>query len=1343
MIFTKIVLSVFAVVKVSSAEPLSSEHEKVYREGVKSYTEESNDYLRTLQETQDELVAWRQKIIHSRFVDKLLSVEKVLSKSNSEVIGEIEGYVKRNGPDSLDDTLLMRMAQLHYDRANFDFNKKMEGYERLLSEYQRGSRKNLPDLPVPQYAKTIFYSQKLIKRFPDSPLNDWARYLLGYCLFDQGDFEKAALIYAKLVRLYPYSTLAPEVRWRLGEYYFDDMKYRRALRQYRAIVKTKNPFSKKAKYKLGATQYVLKNYKKASTIFVELMRDMELELGSADPEVQTLYDEAVDYLAHLRASGQRTRLTDSEDGLISERLAQAYRRIQREADSRNAYLDYVKRRSTGMFSPRYMDQVISSFESDDKNKKAQSVRDRFARALGPESIYWKRQKDVSALIEAQDLYEKNLLASADYYGAKARKTKKQKDFLRAANYYKRFITEFSVSPLKARASYELADLYFTFKRYKLAKMAFTDVVNDPSAGGLQTEAAYGRLLAHSKVIGFDLKGKGAKPLFTKDGRLSEPTPLNKVEKSFVGEVGRYLKVVTKGARRQKVLYRAASVFFNHNHFDKSRQSLEMILDEKNPTLVSRNALYLIKRSYDAENNWSQLVSSERRLRSLGQNFEPDGFLEALDLDPGISDGFGELEKAYEKEQLGRFASAADIFEQFTVAYPRSPEAGRALYRAGINYKKAALISNSNKVFDRLLSSYPKSRFRVAARYYRAENEVDLLNFQEAVVKFRQFRKKYPSHPLSVQALYNEATLTRDLKKPLQAANLLVAYAKKTGEYGMWFEAAKLYVDAGKTKRAIKLYSLLSRGRYGREHVVKALMSRAMLGATAGGPKVFLSQALEDCRAIKAIVKKYSLSMTANNTNGVKACNYVAVWPIRDRIHQLLKSPSPSEEGAAKEIEKVKESMAVLEKKMAKIEKAGVDHWKVPSYYDLGELLILLSRRYQNLDSMTSKEYEGRAFEIFERTLKLALANQELRPWIVKTSRYLHQIQPDKKVLVDAKQLWKVFDVAPESIEVPLASDSPLSVAFNQSDWEKVETLAKKELEETKDYGFYLAWSRSLAERYLWADAREILLKCIEELNDPSCGAALLLTQGKTKQSRAVAGLVKRGLKSAARKSYLRIGLASYAMAENRPKVALKFAMAALKDNDQSLNAYRLVASILSSETKYGLSNRALNRGLQLFPTSQSLRVQKGYVSLGLRLYSDAEKIMEDLLQEEVSSPQSVGFVSDFWLANDDPNQAKMAIQNSKGSSIGFKATQFSYFLQTGNLEKTQELLPSVEENCRHSGRSCFLAGIYFGTVRSSREVAQDYFKRASANGVWSGVLKQNAMAFDDRLPAQEQGGVEQ
>ena len=172
--------------------------ESLWREATSLYTLGSEDFVSTLSETLNELKFLKQKVLHDLFEEKVSRLEIILSKSNNEVLSELEKYVKVNGIESLDDTLMMRLAQLHYDRANFDLTENMHRYEGELDQYRMGKIKEAPIPPMPDYRKAIFYTTQLIHLFPNSPLDDRAHYLLGYCLGEAGNGSESAKVFNEL-----------------------------------------------------------------------------------------------------------------------------------------------------------------------------------------------------------------------------------------------------------------------------------------------------------------------------------------------------------------------------------------------------------------------------------------------------------------------------------------------------------------------------------------------------------------------------------------------------------------------------------------------------------------------------------------------------------------------------------------------------------------------------------------------------------------------------------------------------------------------------------------------------------------------------------------------------------------------------------------------------------------------------------------------------------------------------------------------------------------------------------------------------------------------------------------
>ncbi len=253
---------------------------KDFKEALRDYVVESEDYLRTMKTTRAEVRAWRSIFLSERFEGRLQSIEGTMIQSNKQIIGEVDRAIKEGGIDSLDDVLLMRMAQLQFERESLGLSQKMKAYEHQLKAFLAGRLPKSPELPSPNFKSTIDYARALLVKYPRSPLSDKAHYLIAYAYEEMGQFDPAVEIYQRFIRLHPFSPLADEVKWRLGEHFFDVRDLNRAAFYYVDLSqKQSSPFRLKALYKLGATYFAGQKYQEAGQYFLGLGVEVGVQVG--------------------------------------------------------------------------------------------------------------------------------------------------------------------------------------------------------------------------------------------------------------------------------------------------------------------------------------------------------------------------------------------------------------------------------------------------------------------------------------------------------------------------------------------------------------------------------------------------------------------------------------------------------------------------------------------------------------------------------------------------------------------------------------------------------------------------------------------------------------------------------------------------------------------------------------------------------------------------------------------------------------------------------------------------------------------------------------------------------
>lgn len=143
------------------------------------------------------------------------------------------------------------------------------------------------------------------------------------------------------------------------------------------------------------------------------------------------------------------------------------------------------------------------------------------------------------------------------------------------------------------------------------------------------------------------------------------------------------------------------------------------------------------------------------------------------------------------EERAEFAKAAELFEQFSDAYPTDKRARDALFNAGVFYAGVGQVKAANQLRTKYLSKYGKQKegsaesaaiyFSMARDLERAERVTD------ATTAYAEFIKKFPGDEQVYEALWREAQLRKTRLRQLPQAekleNTLLYTAKERQKKG--------------------------------------------------------------------------------------------------------------------------------------------------------------------------------------------------------------------------------------------------------------------------------------------------------------------------------------------------------------------------------------------------------------------------------------------------------------------------------------------------------------------------------------------------------------------------------
>ncbi|MBM4781055.1 MAG: tetratricopeptide repeat protein [Archangiaceae bacterium] len=182
---------------------------------------------------------------------------------------------------------LVTLAELRFELALDQYDAAMHDYEASLKTLKAGDQP--PPEPRIDFSPSIALHRQLLSEFPDDALAETSRYLVGYCLEKQEQFDDAKAEYEAFLLRHPRSNFVPEVNMRLGEYFFDTAtdEQRSVLEQaaehyQRAAGDLKGPLADKAAYKLAWTYYRLGDREQAVAVATRLVELYERQGNVGD-----------------------------------------------------------------------------------------------------------------------------------------------------------------------------------------------------------------------------------------------------------------------------------------------------------------------------------------------------------------------------------------------------------------------------------------------------------------------------------------------------------------------------------------------------------------------------------------------------------------------------------------------------------------------------------------------------------------------------------------------------------------------------------------------------------------------------------------------------------------------------------------------------------------------------------------------------------------------------------------------------------------------------------------------------------------------------------------------------
>jgi tetratricopeptide (TPR) repeat protein len=609
----------------------------------------------------------------------------------------------------------------------------------------------------------------LLKSHPDYARNDAVMYQLSRAHEAQAMPEKALAVLDQLVAKYPQSPWYTEAQFRRGEILFSAGRYRDAELAYNAVVKAgpDGDFYEQGLYKHGWSLFKQGRGEESVASFLKVLDRVLLrdgKLRERDSLTRPERELSEDTLRVIAITFSDLDGPETLDALLKQRgdplyahqlyegLGNLYITKERFQDAALAFEAFAKRRPDDRFAPSLQMRTIEAYQKGGFASLVLEGKQAFVERYAFGSAFWATRTIADAPEVAAQLKttQKDL---AEYYHAKAQKSKKVEDYTAAARWYRAMLDSFPQDAEAPATRYLLGEVLFESGRYAEAAREYERTAYDYPLHAKSSAAGYAALIAYQKHESA-LTGE-SKALWHRQG----------IESSLM-----FATSFPEHAESARVLTKSDEELFALNEFDRVIEVSKQIL-ERNPPVdrgYQRTAATLLAHSLFDRQRYVEAETAYVRAQSYLPANDPDR--------PAIEERIAAsiYKQAEAKKTAGDAVGAVDDFLRVGLLAPN------AKVRANAEFDAAGILI-LNKQWDR------------------------------AAQVLEGFRRNYPNHELAPEVTRNLAVAYLETGRSTQAAGEFERIAARTEETAevrrtaLW-QAAELYEKSASPTNAARLYA---------------------------------------------------------------------------------------------------------------------------------------------------------------------------------------------------------------------------------------------------------------------------------------------------------------------------------------------------------------------------------------------------------------------------------------------------------------------------------------------------------------------------------------------------------
>ncbi|MGD8784124.1 MAG: tetratricopeptide repeat protein [Thioalkalispiraceae bacterium] len=835
-----------------------------------------------------------------------------------------------------------------------------------------------------------------LESHPNHPNNDQILYQLAKAYELNGQPKKSLEVLDRTMHFYPNTSYRDEVQFRRGEMLFLLKRYKSAKQAYSDIIQhnQESLFYEKAMYKYGWTQFKTNRYKDALDSFFAIMdRKQQQGMlnmdGVADNLVGTERELIVDTLRAISLSfaylhGEYTitqYFTQSGnrpyEPIIYLSLGRLHMEKERTKDAADTYMTYVQRYPASPLAPEFHTEAINAYQKGGLTSLVLPAKEKFVTLYGVGSAYW-NQQNPEAHERIKPLLSKHITEIANHYHAIARKSKKSKDYLKAAGWYGIYIKNFPTGVKSAQMNFLKAEALYDGRYYIQAAVEFEKSAYQYPRHAKSAEAGYAAILSYTAIE------KAQPKLFSmaKDTLIntspayaailneiavgdSKPKQLDSIREKSISISLRFIEQFPNDKRIISVMAKTSDTLFKAKDYLRAASVAEK-LTRKN-----------IQDPKIARTAWTVLGHSQFELGNYQQ-----------------------AEAAY-RESLRRTSNKD---KNYRGIYDRL---AASIYKQGEQARAQGKYAEAVAAFLRVKQVTPGSSLRANADYDAAATLIELKQFKRASQLLEQFRRDFPKHKLVNTIPEKLAVIYSETGQPGRAAREMERLAKlqapKNKKYSadLLWQAGTFYEKARMSKDATRIYAqYIQLHPYPLERSMEARHKLAEQARLRGDSKTW-GKWLQDIIRADA---RGGTQRTAR-TQFLAADATLKLAEGHHRVYQRARITRPIKQGIKRKKELMQNTIKAYETAI----KYRVAEVTTAATYQIGELYRDFAKALMNapapkgLGGEALEQYrlllEDQAFPIEEKSIGIHVANvKQIKDgiydqWVKDSLKQLRKLLP--------------------------------------------------------------------------------------------------------------------------------------------------------------------------------------------------------------------------------------------------------------------------------------------------------------------------------------------------------------